>query len=182
MGDLERLAELIAVPNSVAKEIAAIVGRPALVGHLGEFIASHVFDIELEESATVPGVDGHFCTGRLAGKSVNVKGYPKREGLMDLKDAGGPDYYLGLAGPRRAAISSRGSTRPWVVDSVYMFDSEARLATLRERGVKIGVATSVAEPIWAGAEVHPASISDDLRLSAEQVELLSMFGSERAGG
>lgn len=182
MGDLERLAALIRTRNSVAKDIAAMIGRPALVGHVGEHIAARIFDIELADTATVPGVDGYFRAGAIAGKSVNVKWYPKREGLLDLKDAGKTDFYLVLAGPRRAATSSRGSTRPWVIDSVYLFDSSSLLRTLRERGVKIGLATSVAEPIWAQAEIYPRSVGADLRPSPEQIELLRLFGSERVGG
>lgn len=42
-------------------------------GHLGEWTASKVFDIELEKSAVAAALDGHFRGSPLAGKSVNVK-------------------------------------------------------------------------------------------------------------
>ncbi len=63
----------------------------ALPGHLGEWIAAQVFGIELERHATAKGIDGRFADGR----TVNIKWYLKREGLLDLCDDG-PDLY-----PRR---------------------------------------------------------------------------------
>jgi hypothetical protein len=36
-------------------------------GHLGEWIASVVFDIELESSASAKGIDGRFRSGPLRG-------------------------------------------------------------------------------------------------------------------
>jgi len=43
MTDLRKLAELIRRRNAVGREIAALIGRPAQIGHLGEHIASQVF-------------------------------------------------------------------------------------------------------------------------------------------
>jgi hypothetical protein len=48
-------------------------------GHLGEWIASQVFDIALEVSAVAEGIDGVFRSGALEGSMVNVKWYLKRE-------------------------------------------------------------------------------------------------------
>jgi hypothetical protein len=48
---LERLAELLRERNRVSTEIAALIGRPALNSHVGEYIASQVFDIELYDKA-----------------------------------------------------------------------------------------------------------------------------------
>jgi hypothetical protein len=42
-------------------------------GHLGEWIAVQVLDIELEVSAVSAGIDGHFRSGPLQGRTVNVK-------------------------------------------------------------------------------------------------------------
>jgi hypothetical protein len=44
---LERLAELLRERNRISTEIAALIGRLALNSHVGEYIASQVFDIEL---------------------------------------------------------------------------------------------------------------------------------------
>ena len=43
-------------------------------GHLGEWIAAQVFDIELERSAYI---GGQFRTGPLQGQTVNMKWYLK---------------------------------------------------------------------------------------------------------
>ena len=50
MDELTALAELIRRRNAVERDISAITGRPALIGHVGEFIASRIFAIELEQS------------------------------------------------------------------------------------------------------------------------------------
>jgi hypothetical protein len=47
-------------------------------GHLGEWIASQIFDIQLEASAVTAAVDGRFRGGPLAGRSANVKWYLKK--------------------------------------------------------------------------------------------------------
>jgi len=39
MDELRRLSELIQVRNGIAGQISALIGRPALIGHVGEFIA-----------------------------------------------------------------------------------------------------------------------------------------------
>ena len=106
------LFELLTRRNAIDEEIARIIGRPMTSGHLGEWIASQVFDIELESSAATPFIDGRFRVGPLAGRSVNVKWYLKREGLLDISGSPAVDYYLVLTGPSSAALSSRGGTRP----------------------------------------------------------------------
>jgi len=68
LNNLERLANLISRMNQINEEIAALIGRPALQGHIGEYISSKVFNIELEESASKKGVDGWFLNGSLGGE------------------------------------------------------------------------------------------------------------------
>ncbi len=174
--ELIALAELIRRRNAVEQDISAIIGRPALIGHVGEFIASRVFDIRLERSAVAKGIDGRFLSGPLAGKTVNVKWYAKHERLLDIRLDALPDYYLVLAGPRTPAASSRGTTRPWLIESVFLFDAQELVAKLRERGVKIGVATSVVRAFWDEAELYPTQRDRELILTAEQQEKLSLFG------
>ena len=173
--NLRRLAELIDSRNAVEREIAEVIGRPGLIGHVGEYIASELFGIELLESASHRAIDGHFTDGALAGRSVNVKWYGKAEGILDITPEHLPDYYLVLAGPRTAAASSRGATRPWVIESVFLFDSRSLIPQLRARGIKIGVATSVARRYWDDAEVYPSQTNDSLVLTAEQRSVLEMF-------
>jgi len=177
MESSQRLANLIAEKNALEADIAALVGRPALIGHVGEFIAAQVFDIHLNESASQRSIDGYFNTGPLARKSVNVKWYPKRENLLDLDPDSPPDYYLVMTGPYAPAASSRNTTRPWLITSVYLFESEGLIDALRRRGVKIGVATSVAGHLWEEAEIYPARRYQGLVLSDRQRTSLAVFGS-----
>jgi hypothetical protein len=60
---LLRLAGLLSARNLIDGQIAGIIQRPALPGHIGEFIASLVFGIELASSATQAGHDGRFSDG-----------------------------------------------------------------------------------------------------------------------
>lgn len=69
-----RIAELLRERNALDEEIAAITCRPMSAGHLGEWLASRIFGIELEHSAVAAGIDGTFCSGPLRGKTVNVSG------------------------------------------------------------------------------------------------------------
>jgi len=175
MPDLVELAKLIRERNRVAGDIATLISRPAQVGHVGEYIASQVFEIALERNAAHKAIDGHFRCGPLAGRSVNVKCYTRQEGLLDITSDALPDYYLVLAGPRSGAVAARGATRPWVIELAFLFDAKELVGSLRERGVKVGVATSVARSYWEGAEIHPNQRNSTLRLSEEQHSPLRLF-------
>lgn len=172
---LKQVANLIAQRNAIDAQIGAITGRPALAGHLGEWIAAEIFDIDLEASAVAKAVDGHFAAGPIRGSTVNIKWYGKREGLLDMAEDPSPDYYLVLTGPRGPAVSSRGSTRPLRIDAVYLFDGRLLLETLRDRGVKIGIATSVIMSLWDAAEIYPEQRNDAIPISHEQAAALAMF-------
>ncbi len=175
MEDLVQLAELLKQRNVIDLQISFVIGRPATTGHLGEFIASKIFDIRLADSATEKGIDGYFANSSLAGYSVNVKYYPKREGLLDIYTGKLPDFFLVLTGPKSAAISSRGQSRPLVIESVFIFHSLALIETLNKRGVKIGIATSVRQHSWNEAEIFPTQQNPLLVLSNEQRGWLSFF-------
>jgi len=99
MERLQRLAKLIAEKYALDADIAALVGKPTLIGHVGEFIAAQVFDVRLNKSASQKSIDGYFNAGPLASKSVNVKWYAKRENLLDLDPESPPDYYLVMTEP-----------------------------------------------------------------------------------
>ena len=173
--DIKQIAALISQRNGIHKEIAKIIGRPAQSGHVGEYLASRLFDIELEESATNPGSDGYFRIGSLAGKSVNIKWYGKRENILDINPDHLPDYYLVLAGPKTAPQTSRGSIRPWVIDSVFLFSTSELIEELKSRGVKIGVATSVRKHLWEDAEIYPENANSQLALTNDKKNLLRLF-------
>lgn len=175
VAELKTLAHLLSQRNRIDRGIAGVLGRPAERGHIGEFLASRVFDITLESSATTKAFDGWFSSGPLTGRSVNVKLYGQREGLLDLSPDPDVDFYLVMCGPRGAAASSRGATRDLVIESVYLFEAAPLLEQLRYRGVKIGVATSVANHFWDAAEVFPRSQERRLALSAERRAALEAF-------
>ena len=62
--ELEQLASLLARRNAIDEQIAALIGRPAIRGHVGEWIAHEIFGVTLEESAVQKGFDGRFADGR----------------------------------------------------------------------------------------------------------------------
>ena len=163
MNDVKRVAELIQERNRVDAALSACIRRPALPGHLGDWIAAQVFGIQLEQHAA-KGVDGRFADGR----TVNIRWYLKRENLLDLREDG-PASYLVLTGPKQAA-----DVRPMVVDAVYLFDAAAVVADLRARGRKIGVASSVRGELWEAAEIYPRH-NPAFPLTGEQRELLALF-------
>jgi len=175
---LEKLAELLSEMNSIGEKISEITQRPATIGHTGEYIAAEIFDIELEEKASAKGVDGHFKSGSLAGKSVNIKWYSKLEYMLDITPQALPDYYLVMTGPKGQAVSSKGGTRPWLINYVFLFNAAELVIELNARGVKIGVASSVRKHEWQAAEIYPNKRSMVYRLADEQMAKILAFGSD----
>jgi hypothetical protein len=104
-GSLARVASLLHEGNAIDAEPVRLIQRPMTSGHLGEWIAAQVFDIELEASAVAAGIDGRFRSSPLQGRTLNIKWYLKREGLLDTMESDTLDYYLVLTGPPSAAIS-----------------------------------------------------------------------------
>jgi hypothetical protein len=109
--EIIELATLIRQRNEVATKITRIIGRPALIGHIGEWIAAKIFNIQLEQSAVNKGFDGSFRSGPLINKTVNVKYYATHDRLLDIRSNALPDYFLVMAGPRPKTLSSRGESR-----------------------------------------------------------------------
>ena len=177
MSDLERLADLIRTKSRLESEISAIIQRPALIGHAGEFIASVVFDIELHTSASFKASDGRFRSGSLAGRSVNVKWYARNESLLDIHTSGDCDDYLVLSGPRSNQLTSRGGVRPWLIEAVYLFDCVDLSKSLSSAGVRIGVATSVRRESWEAAEIFPRANNPRLMLCDAQRDQLHLFSA-----
>ncbi len=179
MKELATLAELLQERNRVDERISVLIQRPATQGHIGEFIARKVFDIKLMDSAANKTIDGNFTSGPLAGRSVDVEFYGKQEGILDINADALPDYFLVLTGPRAAAVSSRGTSRPCVIDHVYLFEGKAPLDELRHRGVPVGIAASVRSRQWEAAEIYPVQTNKTLILTESQREALSRFGSKK---
>jgi hypothetical protein len=172
---VERVAELLRSRNAIDAEIIEIIDRPVTPGHLGDWVASRIFGIKLDPTVEVAGVDGRFGSGRLAGATVNVKWYLRRESTLDVVRTASPDYYLVMTGPASTVITSRGRTRPWCIRSVFLFESVRLLHDLRERGVALGAGTSVRHSQWEAAEIYPEARNPALPLGPEQKRLLSLF-------
>lgn len=175
LDDLPRIAQLLGKRNRIDDQIAAIIDRPMTSGHLGEWIASQVFDIELEAPANATALDGRFRSGPLQGRTINVKWYLKREGILDMTTDDVLDEYLVMTGPVSAAASSQGRTRPWRIDSVYLFDARSLLADLVARGRNVGTASSIRTELWAQAEIYPEQVNKRLPLTRPQVQALRLF-------
>ena len=172
---IAHIAALLHERNSIDAGIAKIIGRPVTAGHLGEWIASRIFGIALEESAANQGFDGRFRSGALEGCTVNIKWYMKRTGLLDTTEFPDLDYYLVLAGPPAPAGTSRGISRPWCIQAVFLFDARDVYAGQAARGVRSGIASSVIRKHWDAAEIYPQARSHLLTATPEQVQMLQMF-------
>jgi len=180
--DLVRLAQLLRAKNAADEAIAGLICRPCQIGHVGEWIAARIFDIDLHASAVAPGSDGHFRSGPLAGQAVNVKWYGLEESLLDVHTGAGPDTYLVMTGPRSRAASSRGALRPWVISSIYLFEHVPLVADLAGRGLKLGVAASVRRALWDAAEIYPNDRSPLMRVSPSQRAALELFAPPPVAG
>ena len=178
MAQLAGLAGLVRSKNQADAQVAGFIGRPAITGHFGEFVAANLFGIALHDSAVEKGSDGRFVGGPLAGRSVEIKYYPKLEGILDIKVDGAPDYYLVLTGPRSGAASSRGMTLPWVIEGAYLFETASLVSRLT---AKAGVATSVRREFWQEAEIYPRA-NPVFPLSPQQCEALRQFSEASIGG
>lgn len=178
---LDHLIALLHQRNQLDRQISQLIGRPSSSGHLGEYIASKVFDIELHLSATTKASDGIFKTGPLAGKSVNIKLYGKREAQLDIVGspnvADHPHYYLVMTGPTGKGSSSRSSLLIFAIDTVYLFDSRELVAEQVRRNVKLGIASSMQNRQWEASTIYPNAISKHLVLDERQRWLLSRFAS-----
>jgi hypothetical protein len=174
MSELIDLACFIHQRNQLDGEITRLLGRPANAGHIGEYVASIIFSIKLEKSASNKGFDGFFTEMPFKDRSVNIKWFANNDGLLDINADALPDYYLVLTGPKSHAISSRGQIHPWVINFVYLFDSHQVIFDLKNRNSKIGNATSIQKHLWDNAEIFPAH-NRLFELSQEQREALQLF-------
>jgi hypothetical protein len=175
---VQTIAMLLRERNTIDAKIATIIGRPMTSGHLGEWIAARIFGIALESSATATAIDGRFTSGALLDRTVNVKWYLKREGLLDVTQSDTLDYYLVMTGPSAPAAHSRGGARPWCLTSVYLFDARQLLNELRTRGVKIGVGSSVRTAQWTAAQIYPQQNNQTLIVQPEQAHLLQLLSGQ----
>jgi len=83
-----------------------------------------------------------------------------------------PDYFLVMTGPKSAPTSSRGTTAPLCIESVYLFESKSLIPQLKS---KIGIATSVPSVFWEQAEIYPRQHNNKMILTEEQKALILLF-------
>ncbi len=171
--ELVKLSELIKLRNKVEIEAAEILEKPLLIGNVGDYIASEVFDIELHKDKKKKACDGYFRSGLLKGKSVNIKFYGRRGRLLDINQEALPDYYLVMMGE-----PTKLSRCPWNIESVHLFRAEEIEEELKAR-VKLGTATSVRQRYWEKAIIYPHNNSEAYKISVEQFEMLELFAPEK---
>ena len=106
---------------------------------------------------------------------MNIKWYLKRVGLLDTTEFTALDYYLVFTGLPSPAVSSRGTTRPWCIEAVYLFKARQLQAEQIVRGVKRGVASSVLKKQWEAAEIYPSAANPELAVTLQQAEQLRLF-------
>ena len=176
--ELAELGALLRERNALDARIGRLLDRPVNTGSIGEWIAARIFDVELETAANTAGYDGRFTAGGLAGRTVNIKAYTKYEGMLDINPNAPLDYYLVLTGAPSALASSRGTLRPFCIQTVFLFDAHRLHAELQDRGVKIGIATSVRKAHWEPAEVFPRSNNPLLVLTQAQRRQLEIFACD----
>jgi hypothetical protein len=110
---------------------------------------------------------------------LNIKWYLRREGVLDTTESTALDYYLVLTGPRSPAVSSRGVTRPWCIEAVFLFEARQLRSEQIARGVKRGVASSVIRQQWDAAEIYPSATNTQLTVTPLQAEQLRLFAPRR---
>jgi hypothetical protein len=176
--ELAELAALLRERNALDARIGRLLNRPVNPGHIGEWIAARIFDLSLEESASKAGYDGHFTTGELRGKTVNVKAYGKAERLLDINPEAQLDFYLVFTGPKAPAESFQGKLRPFCINNVFLFDAHRLHADLLKRGVKLNAATSVRAAYWEAAEIFPRQTNPQLAINERQRAQLQLFSDE----
>ncbi len=179
MQHLTTLAALLKQRTAIDREIAAILNRPVHSGHFGEYVASAIFDIEPSLAANQKNYDGHFRTGSLAKRTVNVTYRTRHRGMLNLGTSTDPrdhpDFYLAAEGPRIPMGSTKGTHAPLCVEEVYLFESQQLLMALEAHGIRPGAPTSVRRELWDSAMIYPEARNPLLPLNQEQRDALALF-------
>jgi hypothetical protein len=180
--DLTHLADLIRIRNYVNNSVSRIISRPAETGHLTEYIASQIFDIELHASAVNKASDGCFRSpAALAGCSVNVKYRSSSSRRLNIENSANlddhPAYYLAFRGPKLPSGPASEKTLPLVIVAVFLFRAAELIpALVAEGGTNIG--PSVKSVYWQAAMIYPEQVNQALVLSEEQRAALRLFAPQ----
>lgn len=178
VNDLTHLADLIRIRNFVNSSISKIINHPAEVGHIAEYLLGKILDIELHDAANIKATDGIFRTGALAGKSVNVKYRAAQNRLLNLEEVLDPSlhahFYLAVQGPKSPSKRSAGRELPFLIDSMYLFESTVLIPRITKPGQE-HLGRFVPTALWQEAMVYPEQINQALILTDEQKAALTLF-------
>jgi hypothetical protein len=170
------VARLVRERNELDGEIARIINRPAVAGHLGEWLASQLFDIDLEPPDSAEAFDGRFASGPLATRTVNIEWISKRDEDLDVTSSRPVDFHLVFTGPKALALTTKGIARPVRIDACFLFDARGREAQEATGGATSGAASSVLAEEWDAAEIFPRPNNPLLPIDPEAHGVLALFG------
>src|SRR5260370_11563939 len=91
---LARAAALLRERNAIDAELARLIQRPMTSGHLAEWIAAQVFDIELEASAVAAGIGGRLRSGPLAVRGRKINRDLNLQSLLRTPESTALSYYV----------------------------------------------------------------------------------------
>ena len=179
MQDLTHLADLIRIRNYVNNSVSKIIEGPAETGRIAEFVAAQIFDIDLAETFVNKAIDGWFRSPpALACASVNVKyrsSSSKRLNIENSPDLNNhPHYCLALRGPKLLKGPASEKTLPFVIDSVFLFDSHELIPALVAEG-SAHIGPAVKAIYWQQAMIYPTQVNQALVLNGEQRAALALF-------
>jgi hypothetical protein len=169
------VARLVRERNEIDGEITRIINRPAVAGHLGEWLASQLFDIDLEPRDSAEAFDGRFASGPLATRTVNIEWISKRNGELGPTSSRAIDFHLVFTGPKALALTVKGLARPVRINACYLFDARELESRQAAQGPASGAASLLAEE-WDAAEIFPDRNSPLLTVGPEAHGLLALFG------
>lgn len=104
-----------------------------------------------------------------------MKWYSRYESVLDITPNTLPDYYLVLVGPRPLNTDRELGTRSWSIDAVYLFDAIELYTELKDRGVAIGIASSLHRGLWKAAEIYPNARNTKISLNERQKQALALY-------
>ncbi len=100
--------------------------------------------------------------------------------MLDINPDFLPDYYLVMTGPKDLEGTSKGGIRPWLINSVFLFNAVDIVIELTARGVNVGTASSVRKHEWQAAEIYPNKRSMAYRMTDVQMAQILAFDSDWA--
>jgi hypothetical protein len=185
MKDLIHLADLIRIRNFVNASVGRSIRGPAETGRIAEFVASEIFDIELEEKFVTKAIDGKFRSPlNLKGATVNIKyrsSSSLRLNLINSDDPSDhPDFYLALRGPFVAKSPNSEKVLPFVINSVYLFSATSLIERMKAEGY-MTFGPSVKKAYWDESMIYPKQVNPALVLSDEQRATLAHFAPTSSG-